>query len=161
MEKKRSTQLRRHKRTGLSNYKLASNASSEVELKRLHGHCVSLAFMQLTYAASKDFELCDENGEPNPIGKFYRSMKLGTVKPVKGQCSFEFLPDGESNPDWDGCPFGTSNKMNVLNPPTLEAIEKYLDVEPLVLEPPIILAVNAEETPFQKLERILAGMKGQ
>lgn len=144
------------RKPGASNYTRAANSTDEAEIKSLHTHCVSKGYMQLTYASSKDFELCDEDGTPNPIGMFYRSKRTAKIKPIRGQCSFEFLPGGERNQAWKGCPYGEDpNKMRVLPPPPpLEELEARFD------GPVIVEAGNNElAESVRRLDMLLKGEK--
>lgn len=119
------------------------------KLKQIHAHCVSKAWMQLTYARSSGFELCDEDGTFNPVGMWVRKPG-GKIEQVRGQCSFEHLPD------WQGCPFGESKPYGVLQPPSLEKIEKLLEMD---AEKEFTNAVIIESAEFEQRDEPEASLE--
>lgn len=76
----------------------------EEDTDYIHRHCFGPHWMRIAYGASSDFEVCDADGTPNPNGDYYRSIARERVKRLRGQCSFEFLPNGDRDPNWAGCP---------------------------------------------------------
>lgn len=138
------------------------------ELAFLHRFCVSVKGMQESYARSSDFELCDADGNRNPIGKFVRSVRTGRIKEVRGQCGMEFLSNGEPNPVWQGCPYMLSSKTTVLPPPSIEKIDALLNE--MGVKGPIVASVqitedlqivDTEEDDLVRLERLLEARKAR
>ena len=144
-------------------------ARTPEELAHLHRFCVSVKGMQESYLRSLDYELCDGDGQLNPIGKFVRSRRTGLIKPIRGQCSFELLSDGSPNPAWLGCPYGDSDKTNVLPPPDINRIDALLNA--MGVEGPIVATVQITEEPAKEeeeeddalahLEKLLAARKAR
>lgn len=70
----------------------------------VHRNCFPASWTRRGYLRSQDFEVCDADGTFNPAGGYYKSISTGKVKKLYGACEFEYLPNGDRNPQWAGCP---------------------------------------------------------
>lgn len=72
--------------------------------EHIHRNCFSSSWMREGYQRSPDFEICNADGMFNPIGGYYKSLRTGRIKKLYGACEFEYLPNGDRNSQWTGCP---------------------------------------------------------